>query len=514
MRGCGHTRVAASLVQRRDANPAPCRDSASRCEHCLCRTVTDPLLPDFDADRLECLLATAAREAAALWLARRRPGLTKPDARPTLPDLRDLPLPIEALPAELAAMLASAAPYGADPLNLAHIPSIGNAAALIADWFAAAANLHTASALLSPQGVALERDVIATLADFLGYGRPCGGLLTSGSSLANLTALTAARDAALPGAGKEGLTGLPPGRLYASTAVHACIPRAARVLGLGQNALVTASSVDPERIDPELLRKHLRADRAAGLRPVAVIATIGTAATGAIDPLAELADVSRAEEVWLHVDAAYGAPAAAIEPELARAMAAADSVALDLHKWLFLPYETGCLLVRDARALAASFSFRADYLDLPHDELDPMQLGPELSRGLRALRIWASFRCIGTERLREALRHCLGLARSLCESLGKAGPLEVCAPVELSVVCLRLRGSERLDGALADCMHRELLGCLASTSPPIQVSTLRRGGRLVLRICFVNPATRADQVTYLVERLEACARDVNSVTGD
>jgi len=476
--------------------------------------VTDPLLPDCDDTRFAVLLETAAREASGLWLARRRPGLTNPDARSTLPDLRDLPLPLEALSAELAGMLASATPRGADPLNLAYIPSSGNAAALIADWFAAAANLHTASALLSPQGVALERDVIATVADFLGYGQPCGGLLTGGSSLANLIALTAARDAAFPGAGKEGLTGLPPGRLYASTAVHVCIPRAAQVLGLGQDALVSASSSDPDRIDPTRLREHLRADRAAGLRPVAVIATVGTAATGAIDPLAELADVTRNEQVWLHVDGAYGAPAAAIEPELARAMAAADSVALDLHKWLFQPYETGCLLVRDARALATSFSFRADYLDLPHGELDPMQLGPELSRGLRALRIWATFRCIGPERLREALRHCMGLARLLSDSFSESSPLEVCAHVRLSVVCLRLRGSERLDCTRADPMHRKLRDCLASASPPILVSTLRLGDRLVLRMCFVNPATRADEVTYLVERLEACARKVNPVTGD
>lgn len=477
--------------------------------------VIDPLLPAIDEAQLEVVLSQAASAAAALWIARRQPGSGDAPGLAVTRQLHDMPLAIEALPGELAALLATATPRGADPLDLAHIPSSGNAAALIADWFASAANLQTASAALAPQGVAIEAAVIGWLADFLGYGQPCAGLLTSGSSLANLIALVAARDAALPRAGREGLAGGVAGRLYASRAVHACIARAARILGLGERALVDTSGTDPDRIDPEQLSAQLRADRENGLRPIVLIATLGTTGSGACDPLAELAGIARDEDLWLHVDGAYGAPAAAVEPALAQDLALADSVALDLHKWLFLPYETGCLLVRDPQRLTASFSFDADYLELVQGgqpTLDPMQIGPELSRGLRALRIWATFRCVGPRRLREALRHCMRLARQMHDALEASSLLEAAAPVGLSIVCLRLRGSLELEIARADTLHVECLRRLEALAPPMRLSTVRRDGRLTLRACFTNPRTQPGQVEALLARLESVARHVTGVT--
>lgn len=475
----------------------------------------DLLLPELDEAGLATLLTHAGEAAAALFIARRRPGFEAATGAPTTFGADDARIPIEALPGALATLLTGAMPCGADALDLAHIPSSGNAAALIADWFAAAANVQTASAALAPQGVAIEETVIGWLADFIGYGQPCAGLLTSGSSLANLVALVAARDAAIPSAPSAGLAAGPAGRLYASQAVHACIGRAARVLGLGAEALVNASGSDPDRIDPQRLITRLHADRAQGLRPIAIIATLGTTGTGACDPLDALAGIAREQGLWLHVDGAYGAPAASIDAPLARALARADSIALDLHKWLFLPYESGCLLVRDPRTLTASFSFDADYLELAQgsaDGLDPMRLGPELSRGLRALRIWATFRCIGAQRLRHALRHCMALARQLHDALDASCLLEPAAPLGLSVVCLRLRGSLALDAARADALHLDCLRRLATDSPPMRLSTLRRDGRLVLRACFVNPRTLSVQVASLVERLESIARHVMAVT--
>jgi glutamate/tyrosine decarboxylase-like PLP-dependent enzyme len=475
--------------------------------------VHDPLLPGLDDAALAAILADAADRAAALWLARRRPGQAGTGEPAALPGPGEAPLPLAALAAELTGMLAAATPSGADPLDFAHIPSTGNAAALVADWFAAALNVQTASAALAPHGVALERAVIARIAAFLGYGQATGGLLTGGSSLANLVALTAARDAALPEAGRAGLAGTAPVRIYASRAVHACIGRAASVLGLGRQALVDASAQDPDHIDPEKLQGLVQADRAAGRRPLAIVATVGTAATGAIDPLDELAVIARQERLWLHVDGAFGAAAAAIEPPLATAMAQADSVALDLHKGLFLPYETGCLLVRDAGALAASFAFTADYLAAPEDARDPMQLGPELSRGLRALRIWATFRCIGEARLRAALCHCMDLAHWLHEAVASSALLEAAAPTRLSIVCLRLRGSRELATAHADALHLECLRRLADGSAAMRMSAVRHAGRIVLRACFVNPRTRRAEVQQLFERLESLAGDVMGITG-
>jgi aromatic-L-amino-acid/L-tryptophan decarboxylase len=474
-------------------------------------------LPEPDEDTLAAVLGDALADVVSLWSQRRATGgSTAVRVAPSLDTgLPEEGSPLETLATRLRALLDGAGPCGADPLDFSHIPSTGNPAAFVADCFAAAVNVQSASARLAPLAVSLERIVLAWTSEFVGFGEAGAGILLSGSSLANLSALTAARDAALPAARQRGLSQLPPGRLYASRDVHSCITRAARMLGLGEDGLVDTSSHDPEHIDPDLLAHAIAADRAAGRIPVAVVATVGTTATGAIDPLDEIASVTSAAGVWLHVDGAYGAVAGAVDEKLARALAHVDSLALDLHKWLFMPYETGMLLVRDTATLAGSFAFSADYLELagaPLPAEDPMQLGPELSRGLRALRIWATFNWAGSQQLREAIRHTLSLASRFHAALLSSLWLEPLAPPQLSVVCLRLRGSEGLEQARSDALHAACLEALAAEQTRFSLSTIRRQGRLVLRACFVNPRTRQSDVDALATLLERIARSVMPIT--
>jgi aromatic-L-amino-acid decarboxylase len=459
------------------------------------------------ADRL-ALPSAAWRALAGRAVDRAARLLDEVAALPAFPDTSgaataasfDRPLPEEGLGAAaldaLEDVLAHSRPPG--PRFFGYVLGSGEPVAAIGDLLASVLNQNVTAWRSSPAAVAIERAVIASLAAAVGCPG-FSGSLTSGGSSANLMGLAMAREAA-------GLrTG--PGTVYASSEAHMSIAKAAHLLGLGPDA-VRSVAVDARlRMDPEALEAAVREDLAGGVRPVAVVASAGTVATGSIDPLDAVAEVASRHGVWLHVDGAYGALAALAEPGLFRGLDRADSLSLDPHKWLYQPLDCGCLLFRDPRWARAAFSHTGDYTRSlyadPVESFAFFEESAELSRRFRALKLWLSVRYHGLAAFREAIRGDLALARRLAAAIDASPALERLAPVPLSAVCFRWVGDgSRSDAELDAANERILLRIVRRGRVFISNATVH--GRFALRACIVNHrSTEADVIAVVDETLAA-----------
>lgn len=358
----------------------------------------------------------------------------------------------------------------------------------------------------------VEMTVVRWLAELVGYDPSAGGILLSGGSAANFVALAAMREAKLPGTRANGLAGrdLRPA-VYVTPETHSCIRRAVELLGLGSGSLRLLPPDAQLRMDPASLAAAVQEDRAAGRLPLCVVATAGTVNTGAIDPLDAIRDVARAEGLWFHVDGAYGAVGAAL-PELTTryaGLADADSLTVDPHKWLYVPYEAGCVLVRDRNALTRAFATKADYLEVADSDYfsGPLwfhQQGPQLSRAFRALKVWCVMRELGLEGFRRLWRHDLAIAGELRRRIAEHPRLEQVGPSDLSIVCFRYvpRAGD------ADALNRRLVNTVQQDGRVFLSGTTVRGVAC-LRAAILNfRSTEADAgmaaevVAKLGERLE------------
>jgi glutamate/tyrosine decarboxylase-like PLP-dependent enzyme len=359
--------------------------------------------------------------------------------------------------------------------------------------------------------VHLEHQVLRWFRELVGFPAEGGGLLVSGGSMASLTALAAARHAKAGfDVGREGLQGgRAPLVIYLSSEGHGCLRKAARVLGIGSDHVREVPVDAAYRMDVAALQRAIAADRARGWHPLAVCASAGTVNTGAIDPLAEIAALARREDLWLHVDGAYGAPAL-LGKELGqelRDVALADSLALDPHKWLGVPVEAGLLLVRRAETLRAAFQLQAAYLPAPGGaELDEVagpawfsDFGFQQTRGFRALKVWAVLKHLGVEGLASRIDEAIRLARALHARVLAEPELEPLAPQSLSVVCFRFAPRAlRADEPALEDLNRRLLRRVQLGGEAF-LSGTRLAGRFALRACIVNDRTREADVQALVD---------------
>jgi len=272
---------------------------------------------------------------------------------------------------------------------------------------------------------------------------------------------------------------------------------------------------DRQRLDPRKVEQAIRDDRARGLRPFCIIANAGSTNTGAVDPITALADLCAREGLWLHVDGAYGA-AAMLTDEGRAALAGlerADSIALDPHKWLFQPYETGVVLVRNRRHLLATFAITADYMrDVigpDEEEVNFRDYGPQLTRNFRALKVWLSIKLFGLVAFRGAIQRGMDLARH-AESILESRPgWEVVTPANLAIITFRHLGEGELDDAAIDAHNQRLIERIIADETAMISSTLVRG-RPVLRFCTINPRTTEEDLERTIERFEALASDSGS----
>lgn len=351
----------------------------------------------------------------------------------------------------------------------------------------------------------VEAEVLRWARSVVGFPESASGLLVSGGSVANLVALAAARESVGGDVSGRGLRAQPAQLVaYASEQVHNSVDKAVGLMGIGWENLRKIPTDAEFRLDLGALADAVAADRAAGLRPFCVVGTAGTVNTGAIDPLDALADFCRDEGLWLHVDGAFGAMAA-LSPELrglVRGLERADSVAFDLHKWLYVPIEAGCVLVRHEAWHRRPFSPGASYLSTfdrgpasgPHVY---STLGPQLTREFRALKVWMSLRAEGTDRYGRLIEQNARQARYLADLVEAHPRLELLAPVPLNVVCFRYR-APGLDADSLNALNRELLLRLQVSGEAVPSSTVL-GGTFVLRVALTNHRTRLADLRRLVD---------------
>jgi glutamate/tyrosine decarboxylase-like PLP-dependent enzyme len=356
--------------------------------------------------------------------------------------------------------------------------------------------------------IEVERQIVEWMREVFGLPPRASGIFVTGTSMANLLAVLVARTARLgPGVRREGLDNAGrPLRAYASTAGHGCIGQAMDLSGLGSDAL-RRIGVDPlHRIDVAALCAQIGHDRNAGLEPFLVVGSAGTVDTGAIDDLDALSVLCREEGLWFHIDGAYGA-LGMFSPSLAPRLAGiekADSIALDFHKWGQVPYDAGFLIVRDGDRQRETFAAPASYLrretrGLAAGSPWPCDLGPDLSRGFRALKTWFTLKTYGTDRLGAMIDHTCALAREMERRILAEPRLELLAPVQLNIVCFRYRTAN------ADAVNAEIVADLHE-SGIVAPSTTMIDGRLAIRAAIVNHRTDLRDVDALLSAVLRCGR--------
>jgi aromatic-L-amino-acid decarboxylase len=401
---------------------------------------------------------------------------------------------------------------------LGYITSSAAPVGALADLLAAALNANLAKWDLSPVASEIEAQTVRWLAEFIGYEPECGGIMVSGGNMANILGFIAGRTAKAPwdlrASGNYGdarkLTA------YVSTETHTWIQKAADVCGLGADAIRWIETDADGRMRIDRLREQVAADRDDGRLPFLVVATAGSVSTGVIDPVRELAEICRCEDLWLHADGAYGAPAAALPeaPADLRALELADSVALDPHKWLYAPLEAACVLTRDRNALSNAFAFYPEYymLDAEIEEgINYYELGMQNSRGFRALKVWLALRVAGGEGFRESIRDDIALAKQLYERAA-AHPELRAATLHLSIATFRYvpPGMEEggNDEVYINELNRKLLADIQGGGE-IFISNAVVAGTYLLRACVVNFRTSSDDIDAIADTVVATGRRID-----
>ncbi|MCI0401981.1 MAG: pyridoxal-dependent decarboxylase [Acidobacteria bacterium] len=355
--------------------------------------------------------------------------------------------------------------------------------------------------------IEVERQVIGWLKQGLGFVHDASGILTNGGSVSNLVGLAVARNAkAEVDMAQDGVQALPrPMVLYASSSTHSSVRKAVELLGLGSRALRTIPVDADYRIRADRLREAIAEDRAAGRLPFCIVGNAGTVDTGAFDPLEELAEIARREDLWLHVDGAFGACAALSDElrPLAQGMESADSLAIDLHKWLHVQYDAGCVLVRNAHHHHSTFSRPASYLTRARRGLSGGTLwfseyGFELSRSFRALRVWMAFKTYGLRKHVRLIEQNVAQARYLAGLVAGAPELELLAPVPLNIVCFRFV-VEGVEEAALNRLNQDLLAALQESGVAAPSSTMLEG-RFAIRVAITNHRSRREDFELLVRQ--------------
>ncbi|SPF43502.1 Pyridoxal-dependent decarboxylase [Candidatus Sulfopaludibacter sp. SbA4] len=400
--------------------------------------------------------------------------------------------------------------HSAHPRFFGYISSPGTPVTSLGSMLAAALNVNVTCWRSAPAGTEIERLTINWLKEMLGYPAEAAGLFTSGGSMANFAGLAAARSAKAPAnVVREGVAAA--GKrmcVYVSDEGHFSIGKAAGMLGIGEANVRYVKTNGRQQIDLADLERMVERDLADGHLPFCVVANAGTTGTGAFDPIGEVADLARRYSLWLHVDASYGGFAALARSvrHLFERIAEADSVALDPHKWLYLPVGSGCVLYRDPAAARAAFSHDAEYtrmIGLEHDEAFAFwDYGPELSRPFRAFDLWLLIKWAGAARLGEAIERNIACARHLERLVQASEDFEMLAPVELSIFCFRY-APRNFAGDLNALNERVLVELQHGGSS--YLSNARVGGQFALRGCVLNYRTTERDMEILLEDVRRAA---------
>jgi glutamate/tyrosine decarboxylase-like PLP-dependent enzyme len=432
----------------------------------------------------------------------------------------ETPLPQEGRPAEevYAEFQRFVLPYvmgNVHPRFWGWVMGNGTPLAMLADMLASGVNPNMGGG--NHAGNRVELQVIEWCKQMLGYSPEASGLLLSGGSMANLAGLAVARnDRCGFDVREQGVAATPrPMTMYGSEEMHSSLQRAAEVLGLGNRALRRIPVDDRYRIDVAALRRKIEQDVGEGFKPICVVGCAGTVNTGAVDALDELADVAADHGMWYHVDGAFGA-LAHVSPMLksqVRGMERADSVAFDLHKWVYLPFEVGCVLVRDPQAHHRTFALTPAYLahgdrGLASGSTWFGEYGIQLTRGFRALKVWMALKAHGVNKIAQVIEQNVEQARYLASLIEASPHLELVAPLELNIVCFRF-SAPGLDDAQLNALNEELLLRVQESGAAVISSTTLRG-RYALRCAITNHRSRRDDFELLAAEVVKIGRQLMS----
>jgi aromatic-L-amino-acid/L-tryptophan decarboxylase len=454
----------------------------------------------------EDLLAQTSEIILGAWQSfdKARPG--EPPIDDDLKELAKASLvekPIAAQQAlEEAARVLDSSLAQSRPRFFAFVGSSGLEVGVLADALASCFDVNLAVSGKSADFI--EAQALRWVGEFVGYPgsdtSSLGGAFTSGGMVSNLTALAAAREHALPRSRHEGLVGKRVA-LYCSSEAHYSVKRAAEILGIGASNVRGLPIDKTRRVKKSDVAKAIDEDVKNGITPLAVVATAGTTLTGAVDPVTELAEICQQKNVWLHVDGAYGLPAASLSEykEKFSGLEHADSVTIDAHKWLYLPKACGVVLVKNRTTLAAAFSHFENYMLHDESQMNPVDMTLEYSRPFRALKLWLAFRVHGAEQFRKAIKNNLAQAQ-LCKGFVEANEeLELLVEPQLSTVPFRHVPKKLKDNETALNEHNLKLVKRMQDDGRVYVSSAVVDGKVCLRPCFVNFRTCDNDVKVLIE---------------
>jgi aromatic-L-amino-acid decarboxylase len=458
------------------------------------------------------------------------PKTTAAEIRKTLENkLPDEPADFDTLLATFGDMVELSRHNG-HPRMFGYVQAPGTALAAFADLLASTLNANLTAWRSAPAAVEVERLTIDWIKQLLGYDAGAAGLFVSGGSMANLAGLAAAQRAKAPidllryGARALGQDM----RIYASQETHYSVEKAAGLLGLGHENVRKISVDERDKIRIDQLIAEIRKDADAGCLPFCLVANAGTVMTGAVDPLAAMADVAQQFDLWMHVDAAYGGFAALSQSArgLFEGIERADSIALDPHKWLYLPADCGCVLYRDPASARATFAHDAEYTRVIGQHADEAfafwDYGPELSRPFRALKVWMMLRGVGIRALAEAIDNDLTCARHLEHLVQSSDDFEMLAPVELSIFCFRYVPARlrQTMTAIDEKRRQEIEQELDALNEQLLIALQRDGhsylsnalldGRFGLRGCVMNYRTTPKDMEILLDDLRRIGRDLDA----
>ena len=426
-------------------------------------------------------------------------------------DVPEEPMPVEDLVGYLRSVVMDHSMYPGHPGFMAYISGAGTVPGAAADLIAAGLNDNVGGWRLSPAASEIEHHLTRWFAERFGLPEGSGGLIVSGGAMACFIGLKLARDhRAGWDVRTEGLLAGPPLRIYASKETHSVNYRAADMMGLGRDAVRSLPVDDEYRLRVDEMRRAIEQDLAAGLRPIAVVGSLGTVATGAVDPLDEIADLAEEFDLWFHVDGAYGGPAVLAEElrPLLVGVERADSIAFDPHKWLYTPHSGGCILVRDFEDLPRSFSI-AEYSAYVHEDkeatgtgVDGINLSPQFSRSFWALKVWVSLLAHGTNAYGRRIAHDVELSKYLHRRADERPDFEPMAPTTLSICCFRYVPPDLPDGPgreeYLNALNERLMTAIQMDGR-VYPSNAVLDGRFVLRSCIVNFRTEADEMDLLLD---------------
>ena len=447
----------------------------------------------------------------------------------TTPELRadiegDRPLPTkgadaQALIRETVEKLVSGSLFNGHPRFWGYITAGAAPIGILGDFLASAINANLGSQTLAPIATEIERQTVRWIGELVGMPSSTGGVLVSGGNLANLTAFWAARTAKLGASVRhEGLTGQTQPRVYVSQATHTWVQKAADLAGMGTEAVRWIPTEPSQRMDLAALEAAIRTDRENGDLPFMVVGTAGTVGTGAIDPLRGIADLCARENLWFHVDGAYGAFAAALpdaHPDLG-AMALADSVAVDPHKWLYAPLDVGCVLVQDPATLVDTYAYHPDYYRFDPETINYVDYGLENSRPFRALKVWLQLQHAGRDGTVAAIAEDCRLAHLLFDEIDRTPDLSAHSR-NLSITTFRYVPADLAQSAETDPVTQAYLNDLngalqdriAATRQAF-VSNAVVEDRYLLRACFVNFRTTEEDVVAFPAFVRALGREIDA----